>query len=297
MTKQTHHSGFITMIGRPNVGKSTLVNALVGEKVAIVSPRPQTTRTNLQGILTRENYQMVFIDTPGLHTARTRLGEYMVHMANSSLADVEGSVLVLDGINGLRDADLEILKNALNAKAPVIVVINKTDVAPQERVAPMIAKLAEFEGIDHILPMSAKTGKGVERLEELMLGWLPEGPRYFPEDMITDQPERVIAAELIREKALYRLREEVPHGLGIEMTQIQPRVDGVMDMHVTIYCEKDSHKSILIGKKGVMLKDIGIAARRDIETLMGQPVNLQLWVKVKKDWRNRNDLLRELGYK
>ncbi|MGI6003821.1 MAG: GTPase Era [Christensenellales bacterium] len=293
---QAFKSGFATVIGRPNVGKSTLVNALVGEKVAIVSPRPQTTRTNLQGILTREHYQMVFIDTPGLHAARTRLGEYMVRMAQSALDEVEAVVVVLDAMSGLREGDLEIVKNALAGSAPVMAVINKIDIAGDEKVAPIIAKLAEFRGIAHILPVSAKTGKNIDTLEALLEETLPEGPLYFPPDMITDQPERVIAAEMIREKALYRLREEVPHGIGVEMMQIQARNDGVTDMHATIYCEKQSHKRILIGKNGAMLKEIGIGARREIEALMGCPINLQLWVKVRKDWRNRPDVLRELGY-
>nr|WP_122011874.1 GTPase Era [Maliibacterium massiliense] len=296
MSETAFHSGFITIIGRPNVGKSTLLNALVREKVAIVSPKPQTTRSNMQGIVTREHYQMIFVDTPGLHAARTRLGAYMVRVAQSALEEVEAVVFLVDAASGLRPQDMEILQKLLAGSAPLVVCINKIDAASQARVAEMIQALAAYDGIADIVPISARTRDGVDALEVLLAEKLPEGPQYFPGDMLTDQPERVIAAELIREKALYRLRDEIPHGIGVEMTQIKTRENGMIDMHVTIYCERASHKGILIGKNGAMLKEIGSAARRDIELLMGAPVNLQLWVKVQPDWRNKPAMLRELGY-
>ena len=297
MNEKAFRSGFVTLCGRSNVGKSTLVNALVGEKVAIVSPRAQTTRSNLRGVVTREGYQMVLIDTPGLHTARTKLGEYMMAEASAALSQVEAIIFVVDAVTGFREGDKKILESLENSAAPVFVAVNKIDAAHKTSVARVCEALCAYPFVKQVVPISAKSGVGVEELEQLVSETLPEGPQYFPDDMVTDQPERVIIAELIREKALYRLRDEVPHGIGVEIIRMQKRADGVMEIYANILCERASHKGIIIGKGGAMLKEIGIAARQDIELLLGEKVDLRLWIKVQSDWRNRAAVLRELGYR
>lgn len=295
--QETYRSGFVTLCGRSNVGKSTLVNALVGQKVAIVSPRAQTTRSNLRGIVTRPDYQMILIDTPGIHTARNKLGEYMMREASAALSQVEAVIFVVDAAAGFRDADKKILERLEDAQAPVFVAVNKIDAAHKTSVARVCEALLAFPFVRQVVPISAKNGLGVDELETLVAQQLPQGPQYFPAEMVTDQPERVIIAELIREKALYRLHEEVPHGIGVELIRMQKRSDDVVEIYANVLCERASHKGIIIGRGGAMLKEIGIAARRDIELLLGEKVDLRLWIKVQSDWRNRAGILNELGYR
>lgn len=288
------HSGFIAIIGRPNVGKSTLMNAMVGEKVAIVSSRPQTTRNRIMGICTDETSQIVFLDTPGLHTPRNRLGEYMMQTAKDALTGIDALIVMVDA-TAVGKQDRAVVEDMSARKVKKALVLNKIDLIPPENLLSLIASFAEA-GYDDIIPVSARTGDGLEQLKTVLVGYLPEGPQYFPPDAITDQPERLICAELIREKALVHLKDEVPHGVGVEMMSIQKLSDSLTEIHATIYCERAAHKGIIIGKGGVMLKTIGQEARRDIETLLGSHVHLQLWVKVRENWRNRMEDLRTLGY-
>lgn len=292
--KQSFRSGFITIVGRPNVGKSTLMNALVGEKVAIVSNRPQTTRNRIMGVMTRQECQMVFLDTPGIHNPRTRLGEYMMQSVRDAMDGMDG-VLVLVDATQVGEHDRAIVKDMAEKKVPKILALNKIDMLPKEKLLGLIASFADAS-YDAIVPISARTGDGLEELVAALTAKLPEGPKYFPDDMMTDQPERLICAEMIREKALLHLRDEVPHGIGVEMMAMTKESDDFMEIHATIYCEREAHKGIIIGKRGSMLQVIGSEARKDIEQLLGMHVNLKLWVKVRPDWRNRMDDLRNLGY-
>ncbi len=294
MEQQHFRSGFITIVGRPNVGKSTLMNALVGEKVAIVSNRPQTTRNRIMGVMTRENWQMVFLDTPGIHHPRTRLGEYMMQSVKDAMDGMDG-VLVLVDATQVGEQDRAIVKEMSEKKVPKLLALNKIDLLPREKLLTLMASFADLS-YDAIVPISAKTGDGLEDLTAALVKGLPEGPKYFPDDMMTDQPERQICAEMIREKALLHLRDEVPHGIGVEMMAMNKESDDFMEIHATIYCERDAHKGIIIGKHGAMLQTIGSEARADIEQLLGMHVNLKLWVKVRPDWRNRMDDLKTLGY-
>ncbi len=287
-------SGFITIVGRPNVGKSTLMNALVGEKVAIVSNRPQTTRNRIMGVMTRPGWQMVFLDTPGIHNPRTRLGEYMMQSVRDAMDGMDG-ILVLVDATQVGEHDRKIVAEMAQKKVPKILALNKIDLLPKEKLLNLIASFADC-GYAAIVPISAKTGDGLEELAQALVAGLPVGPKYFPDDMMTDQPERLICAEMIREKALLHLRDEVPHGIGVEMMAMTKENDNFMEIHATIYCERDAHKGIIIGKRGAMLQLIGSEAREDIENLLGLHVNLKLWVKVRPDWRNRMDDLRNLGY-
>ncbi len=288
------HSGFIAIIGRPNVGKSTLMNAMVGEKVAIVSNRPQTTRNRIMGICTDENSQIVFLDTPGLHTPRNRLGEYMMQTAKDALQGIDALIVMVDA-TAVGKQDRAVVEDMSKHNVKKVLVLNKIDLLEPQNLLALIASFAEA-GYDDIIPVSARSGDGLKQLKELLISYLPEGPQYFPSDAITDQPERLICGELIREKALYHLKEEVPHGIGVEMMSIKKLSDNLIEIHATIYCERPAHKGIIIGKQGSMLKTIGQEARRDIETLLGSRVHLQLWVKVRENWRNRMDDLRTLGY-
>ena len=295
MAEQTKfRSGFITIVGRPNVGKSTLMNALVGEKVAIVSNRPQTTRNRIMGVMTRPDWQVVFLDTPGIHTPRTRLGEYMMQSVRDAMDGMDGALVLVDATQ-VGEHDRRIVADMAQKKVPKILALNKIDLLPKEKLLGLMASFAEC-GYDAIIPISAKTGDGLEELTQALVSGLPEGPKYFPDDMMTDQPERLICAEMIREKALLHLRDEVPHGIGVEMMAMNKENDHFMEIHATIYCEREAHKGIIIGKHGSMLQQIGSEARADIEALLGMHVNLKLWVKVRPDWRNRMDDLRNLGY-
>ncbi len=293
-TEKKFHSGFITIIGRPNVGKSTLMNALVGEKVAIVSNRPQTTRNRIMGVMTRPDWQIVFLDTPGIHTPRTRLGEYMMQSVRDAMDGMDGALVLVDATQ-VGEQDKKIVREMSEKKTPKVLALNKIDLMPKEKLLALIAEFADA-GYQAIVPISAKTGDGLDSLMDALVKGLPEGPKYFPDDMMTDQPERQICAEMIREKALLHLRDEVPHGIGVEMMAMTKESDDFMEIHATIYCEREAHKGIIIGRHGAMLQVIGSEARRDIEQLLGMHVNLKLWVKVRPDWRNRMEDLRTLGY-
>ena len=293
-TEKKFHSGFVTIVGRPNVGKSTLMNALVGEKVAIVSNRPQTTRNRIMGVMTRPECQIVFLDTPGIHNPRTRLGEYMMQSVRDAMDGMDGMLVLVDATQ-VGEQDRKIVQEMSSRKVPKILALNKIDLLPKEKLLALMATFADC-GYDAIIPISARDGDGLEELAQALIASLPEGPQYFPEDMMTDQPERQICAEMIREKALLHLRDEVPHGIGVEMMAMNKENDDFMEIHATIYCERDAHKGIIIGKHGAMLQLIGSEARKDIEQLLGMHVNLKLWVKVRPDWRNRMSDLRTLGY-
>jgi GTP-binding protein Era len=298
MQKNTkeYRSGFVAILGRPNVGKSTLMNALVGEKVAIVSSRAQTTRNRIMGVMTKENLQIVFMDTPGLHTPRNKLGQYMMGTIKDALDGVDAVILMLDATD-VRNADLEIIRKYETLPVKRALVVNKIDLVNSDTLAPLLQSLSQ-EKVDAFIPISAQKKNGLTALVKQLSDWMPEGPQYFPEDMITDQPERVIVAEMIREKALRNLREEIPHGIGVEVLAMENQGDEkrAVTIHANLFCEKESHKGILIGKHGDMLRRIGEQARGDIEKMLGQKVNLQLWVKVRPDWRNRAEDLKTLGY-
>lgn len=290
-------SGFVSIIGCPNVGKSTLLNKLIGQKIAIVSDRAQTTRNKITGVLSKPDYQMIFLDTPGVTNPKNKLGEYMQKVAYDAINEVEAILFVADAEQGVRERDAMILEKLSHAKAPVIAFINKTDAASLGQTNECQETLEQQGFIKEILRGSASTGKGLEELEHALSAYMVPGPQYFPDDMVTDQPERIIVGELIREKTLLLLREEVPHGVGVGVDKMERREDReMMDVYATIYCERESHKGIIIGKGGAMLKRIGQDSRRDIEWMLGCPVNLQLWVKIKEDWRNRPGMLHELGY-
>ena len=288
------HSGFVTIAGRPNVGKSTLMNAMIGEKIAIVSPRPQTTRNRVMGILTDEHSQIVFLDTPGIHQPRTQLGEYMMKAVKDAMDGMDVLVILVDASN-LTEQDVKIAEEMAATRCPKVLALNKIDLKTREALLAEIARFGEM-GFDAIIPVSAKTGDGLDELKQELVRLLPEGPKYFPDDAITDQPERLICAELIREQALRLLRDEVPHGIGVEMMRIREAREGLTEIDATIYCERDTHKGIIIGRGGAMLREIGTNARMEIERLLGTHVNLKLWVKVRPDWRNRKEDLKNLGY-
>ena len=287
-------SGFVAILGRPNVGKSSLMNRFIGEKVAIISNHPQTTRSKLLGVATGEDWQLVFVDTPGLHKPRTKLGEYMMKSAEDAKDGVDAVLCVVDGQH-IGQGDMAIIGELAAMRCPKFLAVNKIDIVPQEKLMPQLAGLNGV-GFDQIVAVSARTGENVDVLMNLLRDAMPEGPKYFPDDMITDQPERVLIAEIIREKALMNLRDEVPHGIGVEMLSIQKVGANLTEIHANVYCERASHKSIIIGKQGAMLQKIGSEARADIEKLMGTKIMLKLWVKVREDWRNRAGDLRTLGY-
>ena len=294
MNEKKFLSGFAAIVGRPNVGKSTMMNAMVGEKVAIVSNRPQTTRNRIMGVATDKDWQIVFLDTPGLHKPRTKLGEYMVKSVQDAMDGIDVLLVLVDATD-VGPQDRAIVEEMSQRKVKKILVLNKTDICDEGKLMAGIQSFAEAK-YDAIIPISARTGKGMEELRKVIVSYLPEGPKYFPDDMMTDQPERVVCAEIIREKALLHLRDEVPHGVGVEMMRIEKLSENMTKIHATIYCERASHKGMIIGKQGAMLRTIGSEARRDIENLLGTRINLQLWVKVREDWRNRMDDLRTLGY-
>ncbi len=292
--KRPFHSGFVAILGRPNVGKSTLMNAMIGEKIAIVSSRPQTTRNRIMGVVTHDDWQIVFLDTPGLHKPRTRLGEYMVRAAKDATDGIDALIVMVDA-SEVGPHDREIVEQMRSERAPKVLVVGKIDLVTEDKLMNVLASFNDC-GYDAVVPLSSRTGKGLEELSRVLRGFLPEGPRYFPSDMVTDQPERVLCAEIIREKALRNLREEVPHGVGVEMMAMTRLSDRLTEIQATIYCERASHKGIIIGKQGSMLQTIGSQARADIERLLGTQVSLKLWVKVREDWRNRMSDLRTLGY-
>ena len=292
--KQPFRSGFVAILGRPNVGKSSIMNRFVGEKVAIVSNHPQTTRSRLLGVATHADWQIVFVDTPGLHKPRTKLGEYMVKAANDAREGVDAVLCVVDG-QFIGAGDRAILEDVARMSCPKFLAVNKIDLCEPEKLMPQLQKLNDL-GFDQIVCVSARRGDNLDELLSMLVSSMPEGPKYFPDDMMTDQPERVLCAEIIREKALWNLRDEVPHGVGVEMLSIKEVRPGLTEIHANIYCERASHKSIIIGRQGAMLGKIGSEARKDIERLLNTHVSLKLWVKVREGWRNRAGDLRALGY-
>lgn len=286
----------ITVCGRPNVGKSTLTNTLADEKIAIVSNKPQTTRNRITAIIERGETQFVVMDTPGFHKPRTRLGDYMVNVVRESVADVDLVLLLVEPVAEIGPQEQALMERISAAGAPAVLVINKIDTVDKTRLLAVMSAYSAVFGFDAIIPISAKTGEGVDELMDEMEKFAIEGPHLFPDDMITDQPERQICAELVREKLLTCLDKEIPHGTAVEVTKFSERDNGIIDLEVTIYCEKESHKGIIIGKKGSMLKRIGELARADIEEFMGTKVYLQTWVKVKENWRDSMASLRNFGF-
>ena len=289
-------SAMITICGRPNVGKSTLTNALVGEKIAIVSNKPQTTRNRISAVVTRGNTQFVLMDTPGFHMPRTRLGDYMVNVVKESVADVDAVMLLVEPIANIGRQEEELIARLKETNVPAVLVINKIDTVEKSELLEVMAKYSQTHNFDAIIPISAKNNEGLDELMEQLDKYAVEGPQLFPNDMISDQPEKQICAELVREKLLLCLDKEIPHGTAIEVTKFSERENGIIDMDVTIFCEKASHKGIIIGKQGAMLRKIGEMARTDIEAFMGTKVFLQTWVKVKENWRDSMAQLRNFGY-
>ena len=295
--EQMQKSGFATLIGRPNVGKSTLMNRLIGQKIAITSNKPQTTRNRIQTVYTCDQGQIIFLDTPGIHKAKNKLGEYMVNVAERTLREVDVILWLVEPTTFIGAGERHIAEQLDKAKTPVILVINKTDTVKREEILGFIDTYRKLYDFDEIVPVSALKGDNTDTLIEQIFKYLPYGPQYYDEDTVTDQPMRQIVAELIREKALRCLSDEIPHGIAVSIDKMKERSGGkVCDIDATIICEKDSHKGIIIGKQGAMLKKIGSAARYEIEHMMEMKVNLQLWVKVKKDWRDSDYLIKNFGY-
>ena len=290
-------SGMITIVGRPNVGKSTLTNALVGEKIAIVTNKPQTTRNRICAVLNRGDSQFVFIDTPGLHKARTKLGDYMVGVVKQSVAAVDAVMLLVEPIANVGGPEEELIGRIRALGVPAVMVINKIDTVKKEDLLAFMRAYQAAHDFQAIVPISAKNGEGVEDLLTVLAGFLPEGPQLFPEGMVTDQPERQVMAEILREKLLLCLDQEIPHGTAVEITRFSERDNEIIDVDATIYCEKTSHKGIIIGKNGAMLKKISSLARQDMEAFMGARVYLETWVKVKENWRDNLNFIHNVGYR
>ena len=289
-------TAMITIAGRPNVGKSTLTNYLVGEKIAIVSNKPQTTRNRICGIVTREDTQFVFVDTPGFHNPRTKLGDYMVNVVKESVTDVDLTILVVEPVANVGPQEKALIDQLKARKCPAVLAINKIDTVEKDVLLEIIAAYSAAASFDEIIPISAKTGDGVNALLDICEKYAVESPFLFPEDSTTDQPERQVMAEIIREKILWNLDREVPHGTAVEITKFSERDNGIIDIDATIYCEKANHKGIIIGKHGDMLKKISTMARTDCEKFMGTCVYLTTWVKVKENWRDSDFLVRNFGY-
>lgn len=298
-------SGFVTLIGRPNVGKSTLMNNLIGQKIAITSSKPQTTRNRIQTVYTDEVGQIIFLDTPGIHKAQNKLGEYMDSVAERTLSEVDVVLWLVEPTTFIGKGEQHIAKLVETTRTPVILVVNKIDTVEKGELLPVIDKYKDIVNFKACIPVSAVTGENKEDLLKTVFDLLPEGPMYYDEDVVTDQAERQITAELIREQTLRRLKDEVPHGVAVMVESMKEEKDtsvrhshkNIMNIEATIFCERDSHKGIIIGKKGAMLKEIGTNARHQISDLLGMKVNLNLWVKVKKDWRNSDSLMKNFGYK
>ena len=307
--KDKYKSGFVTLIGRPNVGKSTLMNHLIGQKIAITSSKPQTTRNRIQTVYTEERGQIIFLDTPGIHQAKNKLGRYMVNVAERTLREVDIILWLVEPTTFIGAGERHIAEVLQKVKTPVFLIINKIDTVKKEEILTFIDAYKDIHRFTEIIPVSALKGENTKALIEAIFKYLPEGPQYYDEDTITDQPEKQIVAELIREKALRLLEDEIPHGIAVSIERMRERSQeeqadraeqeegsgSLMDIHATIVCERDSHKGIIIGKNGSMLKKIGTQARREIENLLDCHVNLKLWVKVKKDWRDSDFLLKNYG--
>lgn len=296
MENQNYKSGFVTLIGRPNVGKSTLMNQLIGQKIAITSKKPQTTRNRIQTVYTSERGQIVFVDTPGIHKAKNKLGDYMVRVAERTFDEVDVILWLVEPTTFIGAGEQHIARQLVGVRAPVILVINKTDSVKKEEILKAIDAYRKLLDFAEIVPASALKGDNTDTIIDVIYQYLPYGPQFFDEDTITDQPMRQIVAELIREKALNSLDEEIPHGIAVSIEKMKDRGRNLVDIEATIICERDSHKGIIIGKSGVMLKKIGSAARYEIEKMLEKKVNLQLWVKVKKDWRDSDFLIKNFGY-
>lgn len=290
-------SGFVSIVGRPNVGKSTLMNSVVGEKIAIMSDKPQTTRNTIQAVYTDKECQMVFLDTPGIHKPKNKLGEFMVKSATDAFKNVDVVLYVVDESKKIGPGDRMIIENLRVIKTPKILVLNKIDMLSEEELFDLMKMYDAENMFDEIVPISALKGKNTDRLLKVIERYLEEGPQYFPEYMITDQPERVLVSELIREKVLHYVHDEIPHGVAVEIERMKKRPDkDIIDISAVIYCERDSHKGIIIGKNGRKLKGIGKSAREEIELLLGSQINLQVWVKVKENWRNLQSFINNFGY-
>lgn len=297
--KELTKSGFAALIGRPNVGKSTLMNRLIGQKIAITSPRPQTTRNRIQTVYTEERGQIVFVDTPGIHKAKNKLGDYMMNVASQSMRNVDVILWLVEPSDDIGEGEQHIIRQLKTIKIPVILVINKIDTVKKPELLKEIDAYRKVYDFSEIIPVSALTGENVKDILDTLFGYLSEGPYFYDEDTVTDQPMRQIAAELIREKALRNLEKEIPHGIAVVIDKMEYRKNGkgIYDIEATIICERDSHKGIIIGKGGAMLKKIGSLARPEIENLLEAKVNLKLWVKVRKDWRESDLLIRNFGYR
>jgi GTP-binding protein Era len=293
-----YKSGFVTVVGRPNVGKSTLLNQIIGEKISIISDKPQTTRNKILMVYTEEDFQVVFLDTPGIQMPKNILGEYMLKISKSTLEEVDAVAFMVDESMEIGKLDKYIIEELKEISTPIILLINKTDKLKEEEILFLINKYNDLHLFKEIIPISAMNNDNVDKFIKILKDILPKGPQYFPEDMITDQPEKFIIAETIREKALMNLEEEVPHGIAVGIEGIKERSNkDIVDVFATIYCERETHKGIVIGKNGKMLKTIGESARKDIEKLLGSKVNLQIWVKVEKNWRERDSKVKYFGYK
>lgn len=296
MAKAKFKSGFVAIVGRPNVGKSTLMNHVIGQKIAIMSDKPQTTRNKIHGVYTSETMQVVFLDTPGIHKRQSKLGDFMNNTALNTLGEVEAVLFLVDAAEGLGGGDRFIIERLKDVRTPVILVLNKIDRVEPEQLLPLIEEYSKLHAFSEIVPISAKLGNNVGTLLEQIGKYLPEGPQYYPEDQVTDHPEQFVCAELIREKILHLTREEVPHSIAVTIEDMRVQENGVVYISAVIFVERDSQKGIIIGKQGALLKEIGKLARQDIENLLGSRIFLELWVKVKKDWRNQERILKDLGF-
>ncbi|MGN7454956.1 GTPase Era [Paenibacillus pasadenensis] len=290
-------SGFVGIVGRPNVGKSTLMNRMIGQKIAIMSDKPQTTRNKIHGVLTRDNSQIVFLDTPGIHKPNSKLGDYMVKAAEGALFEVEAILFLVDVAEGYGGGDRFIIERLKSVKTPVFLILNKIDKIDDEKLMKTIIEYKDRYDFAEIIPISALQGSNVERLLDQIDRYLPEGPQYYPADQVTDHPEQFVCAEMIREKILQMTREEIPHSIAVTIESMKVQENGVVHIGAVIFVERDSQKGIIIGKQGALLKEVGKQARRDIEKLLGSKTFLELWVKVKKDWRNQDRVLRDLGFR
>ncbi|ANY68604.1 GTPase Era [Paenibacillus sp. BIHB 4019] len=296
-TNGKFRSGFVAIIGRPNVGKSTLMNHLIGQKIAIMSDKPQTTRNKIHGVYTKDNTQIVFLDTPGIHKPQSKLGDYMMKTAQSALQEVEAALFLVDVADGIGGGDRFIIEQLKKVKTPIFLVLNKIDKIDPEQLLPIITQYKDLYDFAEIIPISALQGNNVETLMDQLIRYLPEGPQYYPADQITDHPEQFVVTELVREKILHMTREEIPHSIAVAIEDMKVQENGVVYIGCVIYVERDSQKGIIIGKKGALLKEVGKLARRDIEALLGSRTFLELWVKVKKDWRNQERVLKDLGFR
>ncbi|MGN7357767.1 GTPase Era [Paenibacillus sp. SAF-054] len=296
MAKASYKSGFVAIVGRPNVGKSTLMNQVIGQKIAIMSDKPQTTRNKIHGVYTTDEMQIVFLDTPGIHKRQSKLGDFMNNTALNTLKEVEAVLFLADTSEGFGGGDRFIIEQLKGVKTPVILVLNKIDKIEPEALLPIIEQYSKLHDFAEIVPISALNGNNVTRLLEQVEKYLPEGPQYYPADQITDHPEQFVCAELIREKILHMTREEVPHSIAVIIEDMRVQENGVVHISAVIFVERDSQKGIIIGKQGALLKEVGKQARQDIQNLLGSKIFLELWVKVKKDWRNQDRVLRDLGF-